>query len=70
MFAGLGPNGVLSGTFLWNGHNWAQEKPKTHPSPRYFHSMAYDGGARNCCARAHHGRGFRGCRAMELRRER
>ena len=49
LFAGIGgPDAeYLSGTFLWNGHDWTQEHPKSHPSPRSWHSMAYDGGAKN-----------------------
>ncbi len=32
----------LADTWEWDGKNWAQIKPATSPSTRYWHAMAYD----------------------------
>ncbi len=38
--------GLLSDTWIWNGHNWHQVFPKVSPPPRDNASMAYDAGDR------------------------
>jgi hypothetical protein len=33
----------LNDTWVWDGVNWQQRHPASSPSPRVFHSIAYDG---------------------------
>jgi hypothetical protein len=35
-------NGVVGGTWEWDGVNWSQLNPANSPSPRYGHRMVYD----------------------------
>jgi hypothetical protein len=46
-FGGLGntpgnPPGLLSATSEWDGSSWLPRSPRTSPSARYGHAMAYD----------------------------
>ncbi len=42
LFGGSGSNGSLSDTWVWNGKNWHQAFPATHPAARNSASMALD----------------------------
>jgi hypothetical protein len=42
LFGGINTGVVYSDTWLWNGSNWTTLKTAHSPSPRSFHTMAYD----------------------------
>jgi len=42
MFGGLGDNGSLGDTWIWNGANWAQQHPPVSPLTRFDASMVFD----------------------------
>jgi len=48
MFGGFGGDpsytggNEISDTWVWNGSNWSQRSPQTHPAPREGAAMAYD----------------------------
>jgi hypothetical protein len=42
LFGGVGANGNLSDTWIWDGSNWTQRSPANSPPARGGHAMAYD----------------------------
>src|SRR5260221_3467238 len=42
LFGGAGSPAIVGDTWKWNGTKWTECRPTMHPSPRFWHAMAYD----------------------------